>query len=552
MSAWSGYKPFTPRPIPTAPISTLPLYFHFFLRLSLGLFVAFAGCAKMGTPTGGPVDKEAPRIVSHYPPADALQVRQDAEVEIVFSEMMDRERTEEAIFISPAGPQRLKWNGATLRVAIPLAADRTYVLTVGAGARDLRGNSLAESFTLAFATGEKLDQGLVRGRVYNAHQPTARAHVWAYDLGTFAGRFGFDEPSYQIQSDADGAYEFTRLAQGRYRVLAFVDDNRNALPDTDEWLALPAADVAVGEAVAVAGDLALARTSAVNVELKRIQAVHDKRLLLLFAAAVDPAALQLQIEGLVVEAVYAAPDAAEKIYVETEAQEPGRTYAVQQLAVGGVAVPWHEPIRGNARPDTKSPSFIAPIDAIKAPGDTLDVLFSEAMRPVDLHDIWQTSDSTTVPAGRWWWSAPNRARFVADAPLQPGTYQLEGRSAAFADRAGNALADSLLSLSFSVDPATAALRGRVQAEASGLIRVEAVVKGGRSYSAWADSSGHFALENMLAGSYTLWAFVDQDGDGVRNDGSLDPFVRSEPYGRFVEPVDLESGQVVEALEIECR
>lgn len=510
------------------------------------------GCAKVGSPSGGPVDKQSPRIVSHYPSADALEIGRDAEVEIVFSEMMDRERTAEALFISPAGSQRLKWSGSKLRIAMPLALNRTYVLTVGTGARDLRGNSLEQSFTLAFATGKKLDQGLVRGRVYTAHKPAARAHVWAYDLETFVGRVGFDEPSYQIQSDADGAYEFTRLAQSRYRVLAFVDENRNALPDGDEWLALPAADVEVGAAVALAGDLALARESVVMPELKRIQAVHDRRLLLLFAESVDPMALELAIEGLAVAAVYAAPDAAQKIYVETELQQPGRTYVVAQLALGGVAIPWTEPIRGSAQPDRKRPSLIVATGGQRAPGDTLDLLFSEAMRPVALDDFWVESDSTPAPAGRWQWAAPNRARFVVEQPLTPGDYRWLGQPALLTDRAGNGLTDSLLTFSFAVGAATAAMRGQVQTPAPGRIWVEAAREDGRSYSAWADPLGRFALDGLLAGRYTLWAFVDGDGDGVRDDGSLDPFVRSEPYGRYGDLIGLETGQVVEALELRCR
>jgi uncharacterized protein (DUF2141 family) len=527
------------------------------MRSYRALFVMLAlcvlsGCAKIGTPVGGPLDKTAPHIVSHYPLADALQVEPDDVVEIVFSEMMDRERTEEALFVSPTGPQRLKWNGTKLRVEMPLATDRTYVLTVGTGARDLRGNSLEQSFTLAFATGAKLDQGLVHGRVYNAHQPAPRAHVWAYDLGVFAGQIGFDEPSYKIQSDADGAYEFTRLAQGRYRVLAFIDGNRNALPDEEEWLALPAADVEVGEAVVLAGDLALARLVAETPELKRVQAVHEKRLLFLFSEAVDPAVIEVEIEGLAVEAVYAAVEAAEKIYIETQTQEPGRTYAVRRLVVEGVPIPWHEPIRGNARPDTKPPSVIVPIGAQKASGDTLDLLFSEAMRPVALRDFWQMSDSTQAPAGVWQWSAPNRARFVAEQPLAPGAYRLIGQVGLLADWAGHGLADSSLTLSITVGPATAVIRGQVQAELTGPVRVEAVGEGGRTYGAWADSAGDFALDGLLAGRYILWAFVDRDGDGVLDSGSLDPFVLSEPYGRYGESMDLASGQQVEEVLIRCR
>ena len=514
--------------------------------------LVLSGCAKTGVPTGGPVDKEPPRIITHYPSADALQVGQDVEVEIVFSEAMERERTEEALFISPAGPQRLKWSGPSLRVTMPLAADRTYVLTVGTGARDLHGNSLAQSFTLAFATGAKLDKGVVRGRVYSAHQPAPRAHVWAYDLGTFGGRFGFDEPSYQIQSDAEGAYEFTRLAQGRYRVLAFVDDNRNTFPDADEWLALPAADVEVTEAVAGAGDLALARTMAATVVLKRIQAVHHQRLLLVFNAAVDPLALDLQIEGLATEAFYAAPDDARKIYVETQVQDPGQTYTVRRLALRGRAIRWDESIRGNARADNKPPAFVGAKDVQQASGDTLDLLFSEAMQPLDVQSFWQESDSTYAPTGMWQWASPNRAQFIAEPPLVPGEYNLVGQSELLSDRAGNSLVDSLLTLSIVVGEATAAVRGQVQAELEGAIWVKALGAGGRSYLARADSVGYFSLDGLLAGRYAVWAFVDRDGDGVRDDGSLDPFVNSESYGRHDESIVLESGQLIEALQIRCR
>ena len=64
---------------------------------------------------------------------------------------MNREQTEAALFTSPAGPLQLSWHGPRLRIAMPLAEERTYVLTVGTGARDLRGNALTKSFTLAFA-----------------------------------------------------------------------------------------------------------------------------------------------------------------------------------------------------------------------------------------------------------------------------------------------------------------------------------------------------------------------------------------------------------------
>lgn len=528
-----------PRPIRTVLISVL--------------VALLLGCAKVGPPTGGPVDKKPPRILSHYPERDALEVARDTEIEIVFSEPMNREQTEAAIFTSPSGPLKLSWRGPRLRLAMSLAEERTYVLTVGTGARDLRGNALTESFTLAFATGSQLDRGLVRGRVYQDHQPATGVHIWAYDLGTFSGEVGLDEPSYQTQSGADGTYEFARLAPGRYRVLAFRDANRNALPDADEWLALPAAPVEVGEEEVRAGDLALVRRQPPAPALKRVQAIHAQRLMLLFAEAVDPQELELEIAGLAVESLYAAPDAEEKMYVETEAQEPGRPYAVQ-LALAGVPVQWDSPVRGSARPDRKPPSFVSLARDRLAPSDALDLLFSEAMQPAALEGFWTESDSTQALAGDWLWPAPNRARFTPAESLAPGVYRLVGPTARFVDRAGNGLADSLLALSFTVGAETGAIRGQVQVQAGeiGRVQVAAVNEEGRTYAEWADEEGRFALTGLLAGTYLLWAFVDRDGDGEYGRGSLHPFHHSEPYGRYGEPIDLGAAQTVEEVVIPCR
>ena len=497
------------------------------------------------------MDKEPPRILSHYPESDALEVVRDTEVEIVFSESMNREQTEAALFTSPAGPLQLSWRGPRLRIAMPLAEERTYVLTVGTGARDLRGNALTESFTLAFATGSQLDQGLVRGWVYQDHQPVSGAHVWAYDLGTFSGEVGLDEPSYRTQSGADGSYEFARLAPGHYRVLAFRDANRNTLPDADEWLALPASSVEVGEEEVMAGDLVLVRRQMSAPILKRVQAIHAERLMLLFAEAVDPKDLELEVAGLAVESLYAAPDAEEKIYVETVTQESGRRYSIQ-LVLAGVPVQWDAPVRGSARPDYKLPSFVALARDQLAPRDTLDLLFSEAMQPAALEGFWTESDSTQALAGDWLWSAPNCARFAPAEPLPPGAYRLAGSAARLVDRAGNGLADSLLAFSFTVGAETAAIRGQVQAGETGRVRVAAVSEDERMYSEWADEEGQFALDGLLAGTYSLWAFVDRDSDGAHSSGSLSPFRYSEPYGRYGEPIDLDAGQIVEEVVIPCR
>ena len=96
--------------------------------------------------------------------------------------------------------------------------------------------------------------------------------------------------------------------------------------------------------------------------------------------------------------------------------------------------------------------------------------------------------------------------------------------------------------SFTVGAETAAIRGQVQAEEMGRVRVAVVHEGGRAYAEWTDEDGRFALNGLLVRTYSLWAFVDRDGNGKYGSGSLNPFRYSEPYGRYSESIDLDAGQ----------
>jgi len=494
------------------------------------------------------VDKEPPRILEYSPEHDALRVPLDAAIKIVFSEAMDRQRTEEAIFVSPAGPLHYRWRGQTLHLALTLYPERTYVLTVGTGARDLRGNALEQSFSLAFATGVYLDQGALVGRVYKEHEPTRAAHVWAYDLAHFSGRLGDDLPAYQTQSGTDGSYEFLRLAAGAYRLLAFVDENRNQRPDFDEWVALPATDVEVGEAESRAGDLLLVRRDHTTIELERIQVLHSTALLLVFSHKVDPDSVKLHIPGLGIGPLYSGEDR-RKVYAITEVQEAGRSYVVERLTLGEVELPWGDPVRGSDRPDRKTPAWSGLGSGRLTPGESVQLIFNEAMDTEISAGFWADSDSMQAPLGRWHWHRPTRVDFTPNEPWPLGRQVLQISAANLADRAGNMLADSSLAVRFDVVEPSATLRGSlIGAVAPAQVRARG--QDGRLYAVTSDSAGHFAIEQMLSGTYVLWAFADSDGDGMWSAGSLLPFVRPEIYARLVGSVSLEAFQSVDDVELE--
>lgn len=521
----------------------------------LCLLLLLWACAKVGPPAGGPVDKTPPTIAAHQPAADAVQVPLDTQVELVFSEAMERSRTEAALFISPTTPVAYQWQGRRLRLRFPpgLAADQTYVVTLGTGARDLRGNTLAQSFTLAFATGTQLNQGRIEGRVFARHQPAGSAHVWAYSRKSAAPRLLTDPPDYRTQTGSDGRYAFARLPAGAYRLVAFADADNDQAWDAGEALALPALDLALEEgATALAGDLDLGAPAATP-HLQRVQPLDQQRLLLLFDQEVDARQVSVEIQGLAVELQYQLEGDRRKLYLRTAAQEAGKAYPVARLEVAGRPLEWREPVRGNGRPDQTPPALAGLRPAAGgglAPPDTLMLDFSEAMAPVELADLWMSSDSTQTPPGRWFWRSPALLAFVPQTPWAPGAYRLQGRTTALRDLAGLALRDSLFTFSFAVAAEACRLSGRVLSPAGSPVAAWVGIQSGeRRWQTATAADGTFAFADLAPGPYRIYAFADLNLNQQQDRGTLEPFLPSEPYAGYPEVLTLAAGAAREGLEL---
>ena len=417
-----------------------------------------------------------------------------------------------------------------------LAEERTYVVTVGTDARDLRGNRLEQSFHLAFATGDRLDAGSLSGRALTADlDPQGGAFVWAYDMELSEGRAGVDPPAYVTQSGADGGFRFDRLAGSRYRVIAFLDGNRNQRPDRGEPVGLAHEDVAAsGDGEAEAGALVLA-PAGLPARVQRLSAVDRRRVLLAFDKEVEAADLTVELGSLAVEEIYAHPADARRIYAVTAAQEPGRTYRpAVSLAGLPVEVPG-DPVRGTDRPDRRRPEVVGRRPRGLAVGaDSLVLTFSEPMDTTAVPSLADGApgDSTAaLPAGRWRWSDPLSLAFAPEPPLAPGRHQLRVPLAGLRDRAGNTLKDSTARLDFELLAPSdlASVEGRVSWPAGAApVRVRLRGPDGPAHAAVAGPEGAFAFHGIAPGTWRLSAFLDRDGDGKHGPGRLDPYTPAEP------------------------
>ncbi|MEJ2629149.1 MAG: Ig-like domain-containing protein, partial [bacterium] len=198
---------------------------HFIKQLLL-LLLLFTACAKQGMPPGGSADKTPPQIIRTIPPANATFVDPNIKVEIRFNEWLNTRTVEEAVFISPyLGKEvKVKIGGKKVKIIFPgpLKKDRTYVITLGTGIKDMHNNAQEKSFTLAFSTGGVLDKGEMKGTVYEEGDAKG-IDVWAYILKDEEINPSLVEPDYIVQCGEDGDFHFTHIATGRYRLFAVKD-----------------------------------------------------------------------------------------------------------------------------------------------------------------------------------------------------------------------------------------------------------------------------------------------------------------------------------------
>ncbi|MCB0282457.1 MAG: Ig-like domain-containing protein [Calditrichaeota bacterium] len=218
----------------------------FIISINVIILFLFYSCAVKGMPSGGPPDKTPPTIISTFPTPDSTGVKNLSVIRFEFSESMNEGSIANTIFISPPLKFKAEWQSddeLEIQLQDSLKADQTYVIVLGANIRDLRSNKLAESYQLAFATGDKIDHGKIYGTVYNLARNQTYT-LFAYKLTSDTIRFNKNTPDYVSQSGENGNFVLNYLSNGLYRIFAVEDQNNNLMIDSDfEMIAIPHRDV---------------------------------------------------------------------------------------------------------------------------------------------------------------------------------------------------------------------------------------------------------------------------------------------------------------------
>lgn len=192
-------------------------------------------CASQTTPTGGPQDKEPPKLIDSRP-ADNGKNFAGSEWRFEFDEYIQLNNPNEEIIITPAVGKKTKYLAKRNELVIipeqPLAPNTTYNINFREGVQDITERNKPENLQLAFSTGPTIDSLFIRGTLREAltEKIPDNITIAIYHSDTF--NIFKHAPVYFTKSNKAGEYRINNLKNGTYRLYAFQDKNKNLKVDS--------------------------------------------------------------------------------------------------------------------------------------------------------------------------------------------------------------------------------------------------------------------------------------------------------------------------------
>jgi hypothetical protein len=554
--------------------------------LSFASTLFLISCAGQGAPEGGPVDAIPPEIVRTEPDTNAVHVKTD-KIVLEFSEYVERRSVEESIFISPyLGELEFDWSGREVTISFtePLRDHTTYVMNVGTDVIDVRArNRLASGFTLAFSTGDSIDRGMIRGKVFD-DKPEG-IMMFAYSLD----RINSDtldpsktKPDYIVQTGKGGLFALSNLGWGNYRVIAVRDEYKNLLYDKQiDQFGVSIRDIVITKEKPLAEDVwfRMASEDTTKPFLSKVQATGSTVLHLRFSEPVDSASFATAGIALRDTLGYSSvpvalrsldrSDSTSAIIIMSAALDSSKGYRVTLAGVADYAGNMIDSSGGvyafsfNGKIDTTRPgvSLVGIQDSAReiSQSEALEIRFTEPVNQSGVTSAITLIDSSMKPvATKFSWWTLTSIRVTPLNPLEPNAWYLfRVVMDSIADLSGNRYRDSVMSVRFQTfDPrTTGTLEGYVVDSDSSLNRGDIVLTATRILSSPVVRSitlqepGKFKFDRLPEGRYTMSAFRDRDSSHSYSFGRPFPFEPSERFAAYSDTIKVRARWGVEGINV---
>ncbi len=528
-----------------------------------GCLIMLASCATPVPPSGGPVDRTPPAIVSLEPESGSVNVDRQS-VRIEFSEWVDQRSFENALNVTPEPPGDLefRWRRRSVEVTFPeeLLPNTTYVLTIDTEFRDFGGTRLTAPINIAFSTGPTINRGRLTGLVVEPERgrPVAGIDVYAYrGTGNAPPASLPARPDYRTQTADDGRFEFEYLSESPFFVVAVEDVNRNRRVDPGEAFAVPPVAWLVADSMGtdVPRPWVVTTLDSVPPAMTRVRPLSNQRLEIRYNEPVqlldrdpDDWLVQDSASGFQAEVadVYSLQSEPRNVYLMTEDVLPARPHILSTGAVAdssgnvnrGASASFAPPSNADTTslrftgfvPDTTAAvGGIIELDQDQMPG----VRFSTPLALEQLRSLVTASDTAfTRTVSQAITDDGTTYGLVLDPPLEPGdvvTITVSASELPLSQRFRRIAASETGEITGVVAtpdtlPAPTVIE-LYEPDATDPIRVTT-----------ADEEGAFIFAGIPGGSYRLRLFVDEDGSGTWSGGRIRPFRNAEPVNWWDEDV----------------
>ncbi|MFL2606889.1 MAG: Ig-like domain-containing protein [Candidatus Marisimplicoccus sp.] len=202
------------------------------------LIVVINGCAKRGSPTGGPVDSIPPVLINASPKINSTNF-DSKEIRLTFDEFVKLDKVDEQLIISPplnkSSYEVKPLNGVTKKVFLEfidsLETETTYSINFGNSIKDNNEGNPLTFFSYVFSTGETIDSLYVRGNISDAFDKETddyiSIHLYRIDSIFYDSIIYNNRPTYISNSLDSTSYQFKNIKEGKYLILALKDIDNN-------------------------------------------------------------------------------------------------------------------------------------------------------------------------------------------------------------------------------------------------------------------------------------------------------------------------------------
>ena len=543
---------------------TMNYLLRIFALISISLFLI--QCANQLPPPGGPIDNEPPEVLEVYPQNGTLNFSDDY-FEFTFSEYIDKFSIMDALFISPE-INRLEydWSGTSVEVTFDdtLNENTTYTVSIGSNIQDLNNrNSLAKAVNFAFSTGSQLDVGEISGKVYDK-DPNG-VMIFAYMKKDSFDNPILVKPKNVSQVGENGEFWFLGLANGKYRIFAVKEENKNRIYNVGEdFYGAPFKEITLTDSSSKFEGLTfrLAKEDTLPPYMTNITMTDRNHILIEYSENIDSSKVSKDnffivdsINQKITNTKYFFQSNQNKpeyfITITDSLDQDGNYFVVARnifdRSGNELETDSYQFVISSA-PDTLSPSFKrieTGYDQNKLDYDnpTFKIFFSDGISSENLSEAISIKyknknnsfDLIKVDDAQYQINILNKLK-----PSRNLEFNINNEK--IWDAVGNQL-DSVNTINIET------LSGREFSGVSGQISIQdtnksivVVLEGidnrSQNYFTSMNSDKSFSLERILPGNYLIWCFIDSDKTGEFNFGSIEPFGFAEKFYTYPDTLKL--------------